>query len=160
MEAVERVEIPMRELAELLCAQMDAGAEAALTVTGYSMLPMLHDRRDRVWLTRLDRVPKRGDVLLYRRENGQYVLHRVIRPEGSEQCLCCGDNDSRAELVKHADILGVVSRFSRKEAVYSVRKRSYRLYVFVWTGLFPVRRPLLWVRRKLGTWRRRCQEKK
>lgn len=50
MADVQSVEIPMRALWELLRVQLDAGGEAALRVTGSSMVPMLSSRRDQVWL--------------------------------------------------------------------------------------------------------------
>lgn len=154
MKPVQTVELPMRELVELLEVQLRGGGKAALTVTGSSMVPMLQHRRDQVWLTTLTRAPKKGDVILYRRESGRYVLHRVIRPDGPVGCLCCGDNDWKTELVRRTEIVGVVCEFRRKGKIYSVEDWQYRLYVRLWTLLFPLRRPILLVRRVLGRLKR------
>lgn len=160
MDPVQTVEIPMQELAEILELQLSKGGRAALTVTGSSMAPMLHNRRDRVWLTRLTRDPKKGDVILYRRKNGQYVLHRVIQSEDLMGCVCCGDNDWRTELVHRADILGVVCAFCRGGETCTVQDRGYRLYAWLWTQTFPLRRPLLFVRRLLGRLKRAWRARK
>lgn len=144
----------MEELGGLLELQLREGGPAALTVTGFSMMPMLRHRRDMVWLTRLEREPRKGDLLLYRRPDGRYVLHRVVRVEGWTDCVCCGDNDCRPERVRREDVVGVVCGFCRNGKRYTVRDWRYLLYVRLWTGLFPLRRPLLRARRQLGRWRR------
>ena len=70
--------IPMKDLAELITLQLEKGGRAKLTVTGFSMRPMLHERRDSVVLIPVRQRQSAGDVILYLRENGQYVLHRII----------------------------------------------------------------------------------
>lgn len=160
MEAVQKVEIPMSDLAELLQLQIREGGIAVLTVTGSSMVPMLENRRDKVWLTRLIQAPKRGDVILYRRENGQYVLHRVIQSEDVLGCVCCGDNDWKTELVHKTDIMGIVRQFTHRGRVCTVQNWKYRLYAWLWTRSFSIRKPLLLARRQLGKWKRACQARK
>lgn len=146
--------IPMEQLGPLLEEQLRGGS-ARLPVTGSSMLPMLRHGRDVVGLVSLEGRPGRGDVMLYRRADGQYVLHRVIRMVDGETCLCCGDNQWQRELVPLSRGIARVDRFCRGGRWYEVdRCKSYQLYTRLWTGLFPVRRPILWVRRGLGCLRR------
>ena len=52
------------------------GAELPLVISGGSMLPFLASGRDSVMLKAPDRALRRGDIVIYRRENGAYVLHR------------------------------------------------------------------------------------
>ena len=52
-------------------------ATVMLTVTGGSMLPLLAGGRDRVTLGPVPERLRRGEVLLYRRADGSYVLHRL-----------------------------------------------------------------------------------
>jgi len=147
------VNIPMEELAKLLQVQLDNGGRAVLTVTGVSMLPILRDRRDSVELVRVTKPLKRGDLILYRRENGQYVLHRIVRAD-AEGFICCGDNQWEPEEVTAGQVMAVVSGFVRAGKSHSVTHKGYRLYAWLWTGLFPVRRPLIVIRRFLGKGRR------
>ena len=53
-------------------------------VAGTSMCPFLHPG-DTVYLSAPDRSPEVGDILLFRRPTGPYILHRVIgiTPEDS-----------------------------------------------------------------------------
>lgn len=145
--------IPMEQLGPLLEEQLRGGF-ARLPVTGSSMLPMLRHGRDVVGLVPLTGTPERGDVLLYRRKDGQYVLHRMIRMEDGETCLCCGDNQWERELVPLSRVMARVDRFCRAGRWYGVEDAGYQLYSRLWTGLFPVRRPMIWVRRGLGRLRR------
>ena len=68
--------VSMQELAPAIVQAIQTGGSAELTVTGRSMTPFLRDRVSRVRLTAISQ-PKRGDVVLYRRQNGGYVLHRI-----------------------------------------------------------------------------------
>ena len=52
--ALHRKNVPMEELVPLLQLQMETGGSARLIVTGYSMMPMLHHRKDSVVLDTSD----------------------------------------------------------------------------------------------------------
>ena len=70
--------IPMASLAELIQLQLEKGGRATLTVTGVSMYPMLRNCVDKVVLIPITGRQKKGDIIFYRRDNGQYILHRII----------------------------------------------------------------------------------
>jgi signal peptidase I len=56
--------------------------KAILTVTGSSMTPFLRDTRDRVEFSATSFMNiKRGDIVLVKRKNGYYVMHRVWKKE-------------------------------------------------------------------------------
>ena len=75
---MEHRAIPMESLLPLLQLQMDNGTKAPLCVTGTSMLPMLTPQRDTVYLEKCTQALKSGDVILYRRATGEFILHRII----------------------------------------------------------------------------------
>ena len=156
---MQTVVIPMEKLAELIQVQLAHDGVAHLTVTGSSMMPMLHHRRDMVVLTRSVDAPQKGDVILYRRDTGKYILHRVIGTPSEYDCVCCGDNQWEKETVPHAWILAKVTAFHRNGRRYEVTDPRYRFYVWVWTGLHPIRRPYIAVRRVLGKIRRSLRRK-
>lgn len=146
----------MEHLVELLSLQLEHGC-ATLAVTGASMMPMLRHGRDLVRLERLERPPRRGDVLLYRRESGQYILHRVVRAEKKTGLWCSGDNQWQEEAILPTQVLAVVCAFCRKGKWYTVDHLGYQMYVRLWVGLFPFRQPILVLRRRLGRLRRRIR---
>ena len=141
--------IPMEELVPLLMLQMEKGGKTTLTVTGGSMLPMLHSKRDSVRLIPVADRQKKGDIILYRRANGQYVLHRIIAVSDGGY-ICCGDNQAEKEPVAHSQLLAAVDSFTRKGKEYTVSAFGYRCYKTLWVGLFPLRKYYIRLRRFLG----------
>ncbi len=129
--------------------QMEKGGSADLTVTGWSMLPMLHNHRDHVTLIPPVGKLKKKDIILYRRENGQYVLHRIIDLEGDTYILS-GDNQAMREPVQQSQIIGVVSGFTHKGKPLTMNNLGYRLYAWIWVELFCLRKGYLLVRRRTG----------
>lgn len=155
---MKRRSIPMEELYPLLQAQMEAGGQCLLPVTGSSMLPALRQGRDTVVLRRPAALRK-GDVVLYRRADGRFILHRIIRREG-RGFFCCGDNQFTGEYVESGQILAAVTAVVRGERKRQSLRLGWRLWGWIWTALFPVRRPLIRLRRLLGKVKRigACQK--
>ena len=150
---LHRKTVPMETLVPLLQLQMENGGRANLTVTGYSMMPMLRNRKDTVELAKAEGVQKKGDIILYKRDSGAYVLHRIISVKNGGY-ICCGDNQYEREPVSVDQVLAVVTGFARKGRSYTVKDCAYRLYAALWVGLFPLRKSYIAVRRRLGRWRR------
>ena len=147
---MQTVIISMQSLAQVLQLQLDQGGRAALTVTGSSMMPMLHSHRDTVYLVPAPQKLKKGDLILYRRENGKYVLHRIVSVRSEEEFVCSGDNQWEPERVFARQVFALVDEFSRAGKRYSVEHTGYRAYVWFWVAIFPIRRPVICVRRFLG----------
>lgn len=150
---MQTVTMPMESLAELIQVQLDNGGKANLTVTGNSMRPMLTNRRDSVTLVRTDKYTV-GQIPLFRRDNGAYVLHRIIDVT-EDGYICCGDNQTIREPVREDQMVAVVSEFVKSGMHYTVEQWHYRLYSAVWMKLFPVRRLYYRGRRFLGRLRRK-----
>lgn len=145
--------IPMQSLMQLLQVQLQEGGRANLTVTGCSMHPLLRSHRDSVVLIPADKL-KKGDIILYRRKSGQFVLHRIIQVE-KQHYICSGDNQVMREPVTREQILAVVGEFTRKGKAYSVDHPGYRVYTWVWVELFCLRKYYLFVRRHFARWIRK-----
>lgn len=68
----------MEEVAELAASVFPDGGTLPLTVKGGSMMPFLRPQKDRVVLSAATFMGlHRCDVVLARRTDGSYVLHRV-----------------------------------------------------------------------------------
>lgn len=123
--------------------ELKKGNICVQTTVGDSMFPMLRDRRDTVIIEPVKGRLKRYDLPLYRRPNGQYVLHRIlkVKPEGY---VICGDNRYvKEDSVPEEWILGVVTGFYRNNRFIAVDDWRYRLYVHVWCDFFLMRVLLL-----------------
>ena len=150
---MQTVTMPMESLAELIQLQLDNGGRANLTVTGNSMRPMLKNRRDSVTLVRTEQYAV-GQIPLFRRDNGAYVLHRIIDVTDNGY-ICCGDNQTIREPVREDQMIAVVVEFVKNGKNHSVEERGYRFYSAVWMKLFPIRKLYYRGRRFLGRVRRK-----
>ena len=105
---------------------------------GRSMQPMLRSRRDAVVLVAPQFPLKKYDVILYRRSNGQYVLHRIISVRHGY--VICGDRLWRKEYgITDENVIGVATGFFRDKKYVSCDNFRYRVYCRVWCALRPFR---------------------
>ena len=78
-DASRFIGVPLDQLAPIMAECMEQGQEVVLTITGNSMSPFLRNKKDQVVLTTCDPTALQpGDVPLYRRRSGRYVLHRIV----------------------------------------------------------------------------------
>ena len=133
-----RCNVPMQELTPLMEEILASGGTVELTATGSSMRPMLLDRVSKVRLAAPTEL-RRGDIPLYRRDNGGYVLHRIIAVEGDTYTLC-GDAQWHPEQgIRKDQILAVVTDFARRDRWISCDHTLYILYWHCWVAIRPVR---------------------
>ena len=106
---------------------------------GDSMLPLIRQGRDLVVIERTSGGLKKYDVPLFRRLNGTYVLHRIVRVR-SEDYVVRGDNRWHKEAgVRDEQILGVLTTVIRDGKELAVRGPKYRFRVRIWRVFFPLR---------------------
>lgn len=122
---------------------LEQGQEIQLKPQGYSMYPMIIPGRDEAIIRKADHAGlKRGDVVLYRREGGILVLHRICKRKKDEFYMV-GDNQREVEgPLKKEQIKGILTGFVRNGKYVSVKQPVYVLLSRLWLFLRPVR-PLL-----------------
>ena len=129
----------LTELLPLMEECLAAGQSVKFSPRGVSMLPMIVQGRDSVTLSSPPDRLKKFDIPLYRRKDGSFVLHRVIKV--SDTYTCMGDNQFKAEKgIAQDQIIGVVTAFTRKGRTYVVSHGGYRLYCVLWHISRPLRR--------------------
>ena len=97
-------------------------------IKGSSMLPMLDEDKDAVELVAVTGTLKKYDLPLFRRRNGQLVLHRVIAVKKNHY-LICGDNSMEVEKVPRERILAVATGFYKDGRYVSCQDEDYLTYV-------------------------------
>jgi signal peptidase len=116
------------------------GKRVRLPVTGTSMYPFLMEERDSVELSyALFSEVKSGDIVLILRENGQYILHRVITK--TENCFyIVGDAQQEIEgpLYPNQLIAVVISVWRMKEHI-ECSNLCWKTLSYVWVKLLPFR---------------------
>ena len=136
--------VSIQELGPIIAQTVNAGGTAELTVTGRSMLPLLLDRVSRVKLTAISE-PRYGDMVLYRRDSGTYVLHRLIRCNADGTYTMCGDGQTVPEPgLRRDQMIAVVRSFARRGKWRDCEDTLYDL----WWRIHAADRPLrhLWKR--------------
>lgn len=116
------------------------GKTVQLKPWGYSMYPLFAPERDEAVIAPIgDRTPKRGDVVLYRRDKGILVLHRIWRRRGGAYYMV-GDNQSEIEgPLNREQIKGVLVGIIRKGKKFSVNHIAYKTAAGLWLFLRPLR---------------------
>ena len=150
MDSLFEKELSLEQMMPLICECLQAGKTVKFSPKGTSMLPMLRQGVDNVVLSAPQGKLKKYDLPLYRRDNGQYVLHRIVRVGADYTCV--GDNQFDLEYgVRHEQVIAVMTAFTRGQKRYSANDLRYWLYCRFWHFSRPVRR--FW-RRGIG-WLRR-----
>ncbi len=119
------------------------GMDVRMRVSGISMTPILHNIKDSVVLSKADKV-KKYDIVLYKRANGKYILHRIIgRKKGA--FVMAGDFETDKEYPVYENmIIAKVISFRRNGKDYTPEDFVIRLYSVLWVLVFPVRHWLLY----------------
>lgn len=121
--------------------QEEDGVDALpLLISGNSMSPFLIHGRDTVYLSRLTRPVRRGDALLYQRQNGSYVFHRVyaVTPEGYTMV---GDAQTVLEPgIQPEQVIAIMTRAERKDKTLVPGCFWWEFFEKVWIRIVPLRR--------------------
>ena len=129
------------------------------TIVGDSMRPYLRNRRDIVEIKPVSGRLKKYDVPLYKRDSGQYVLHRVLKVRKQDYVIC-GDNRHHKEYgITDGHVIGIMTGFYRDNVYYSVNNRLYKCYVHFICDFFILRKIVLWLRDKWWQRKRKVKEK-
>ena len=111
--------------------RLASGQSIRFSPQGTSMLPMIRQGIDSVVISPVNGKLKKYDIPLYQRENGQYVLHRIV--EVGETYTCIGDNQFVAERgLRHEQMIAVVTAFDRGGRVHQTDELCYQIYCRLW----------------------------
>lgn len=120
--------VKLAEMWPFMEEQINAGKTVRFAPRGTSMLPMLRQGIDTVVLKKAPEKLKKYDLPLYRRENGQFVLHRVIKVD-KDGYVMRGDNQwIREHGIKNENILAIASGFYRGDEFVSCDNSEYIKY--------------------------------
>ena len=99
----------MEKLLPFIEEAFNRGLDFQIPITGTSMNPLLYQNRDFVKIVKPQLPLKLGDIPLYRRNDGSFVLHRVVGIKDNGEYIMCGDNQFILEYgITDKNIIGVV----------------------------------------------------
>ncbi len=136
MDSIKKlVGYPMKELVPLITDLLKDGKDVIITARGNSMRPMVKNLRDALILTSYKGNAEVGDVILYKRESGAFVLHRIVDKSEDGSYVLMGDFQLvREEGIKESQILASLSGYIRKGRTVLCSSKRYQRYKNRWTG--------------------------
>ncbi len=116
------------------------GKVLRISPRGYSMYPLFVPGRDEALIAPIGtKELRRGDVVLYRREQSILVLHRIFKCTG-EGIYLLGDNQKEIEgPLKPEQMKGILIGVIRKGREFSARHPVYRILSGIWLLCRPLR---------------------
>ena len=141
---------PIEELMPIFREQLSAGHCVRFAPKGISMMPMLRQGLDSVVLSPVPEKLKKYDLPLYQRDDGKYILHRIVKTGKTYTCM--GDNQFAQETgLRHEQMIALVTAFYRGQRLIRADDLFYQLYCRIWHYSRPVRhiwrRGIGWIRR-------------
>ncbi len=113
------------------------------TNVGDSMLPLIRQGRDLLVIKPKTGRLKKYDIPLYRRDSGQYVLHRVLKVRPDDYMICGDNRWSREYGITDRHVVGVLTAIIRDGKEIPMTDWRLRLYAHLWCDLFPLRAGIL-----------------
>ena len=127
------------EIMPLIDDAFASGKSVKIRISGSSMRPLVSNERDFVYLRKPDAKPKKRDVVLYVRDDGTYVMHRIVKIIGDELFIC-GDNQTEIERgITSQKIIAKAEAFERNGKYIDCKSLKYKLYSVFWCAVLPKR---------------------
>lgn len=140
--------IPTNEYISVLRRLAEEGQQVSVVIAGSSMAPFLIHQRDRIFFEKPGGKLRRGMMVFYRRDNGQYVMHRIHKIK-SEGYYLLGDAQILIEgPIRREQIFAVVTAAERKGRRIGPGNVWWEFFEHVWPRLRPLRRLYLRIRRR------------
>lgn len=124
--------------------QLNTNEVLKITPQGTSMFPFFLGGRDHVYVTKPSFPLKKGDIALFQRDNGIYVIHRVYKvckQESKVLYYMLGDNQTWIEgPIQSNQIHAVVLQIVRKgKIIHCKTNLFYRFLMKCWMFIRPLR---------------------
>lgn len=132
--------VDTKEYLDAVCGLLREGhREVSVPVAGGSMSPLLH-HGDTVYLDPVETLPKKGDIVLFTRPSGQYILHRVVKVNDDGSYIMLGDAQTQRERIESAaSIHGIVVSALHKGKLLTPRSFRWRIFATAWQWVVPLR---------------------
>ena len=138
MDSLISENLQLEQLMPFIRERLEAEQSVRFSPHGTSMLPLLRQGIDSVVLSPLPPKLKKFDLPLYQRDNGQYVLHRIVKTGDTYTCI--GDNQFILESeLCHDQMIALATAIYRDNRKIPFSSFSYRLYCRVWHYSRPIR---------------------
>lgn len=132
--------VDTQEYMEMIRALLEDGQEVSMIVTGNSMRPFLKHGRDKICMKKTDRKLRKGDIVFYRRENGQYVMHRILKC-GDQSYTLLGDGQIVPESgIRQEQIFARITKVQVRGKWIEPENFRWRFFEHIWIRFCGIRK--------------------
>ena len=136
---IERV-VDTNEYVSVLRELAEEGRVVSMLVVGSSMSPFLCHKRDYIYFTKPDRELRRGDMVFYQRDTGQYVMHRIYKRK-KDGYYMVGDAQTQIEgPLRRDQIFARIIKVKRKGRIIEPGNFWWEFFEHVWIRIIPLRK--------------------
>ena len=131
--------VDTRQYVSMLRELVRKGKEVSMLITGSSMSPFLLSHKDTICFKAPWRPLRRGDMVFYERQSGQFVMHRIytVRDEG---LYIVGDAQHEIEgPVNPNQVFGLVTKANRRGKWIGPEDIWWKFYAHIWIRLVGLR---------------------
>ena len=133
-------QVDTREYVSVLREIAEEGKVVSMLIAGSSMAPFLCHNRDYIYFTRPERELRRGDMVFYQRDSGQYVMHRIYRVK-HEGYYMVGDAQTQIEgPLRRDQIFAVITQVKRDGKMIRPGDFWWEFFEHIWIRIVPARR--------------------
>lgn len=147
---MERECYNLRDMEPVIRKVLAEGGVFPFYPKGTSMEPAIHQGTDQVLLKALPEKLKKYQIILYKRKNGAFVLHRIVRVR-KDSVTMRGDNQFYTEAgIKREKMIGMVCGLKTPKGDIDTESISFWLKSAIWVESAAIRRILLAVKRRIS----------
>ena len=133
-------QVDTREYVSVLREIAEEGKVVSMLIAGSSMAPFLCHNRDYIYFTKPERELRRGDMVFYQRDSGQYVMHRIYRVK-HEGYYMVGDAQTQIEgPLRRDQIFAVITQVKRDGKMIRPGDFWWEFFEHIWIRIVPARR--------------------
>ena len=133
-------QVDTREYVSVLREIAEEGKVVSMLIAGSSMAPFLCHNRDYIYFTKPERELRRGDMVFYQRDSGQYVMHRIYRVK-HEGYYMVGDAQTQIEgPLRRDQIFAVITQGKRDGKMIRPGDFWWEFFEHIWIWIVPARR--------------------
>lgn len=134
--------VDTREYVSVLREIAEEGRTVSMLIAGSSMSPFLCHNRDYIYFTKPGRELRRGDMVFYQRDTGQYVMHRIYKIK-KDGYYMTGDAQTEIEgPLRREQIFALIVKVKRKGKILEPGDFWWEFFEHVWIRVVPARRIL------------------
>lgn len=147
---MEKKHYSLAEMEPVIRKVLAEGGTFRFYPKGTSMEPMIHQGQDQVFLAPIPKKLKKYQIVLYKRDNDAFVLHRIVKV-CKDSYTMRGDNQFVLEPgIRRDQMIGIVCGLKTSKGEIDTECFAFRMKSAIWVKTAGIRRVFLAVKRRIS----------